>query len=420
MTYEANIQRSIWARAVGACGLAACLVAGGTALAADPGVTDTTIRIGGVMDLEGLSRGLGQGMRIGIEAALRGELVQGRSIEFVALNDFYDPPTTVQATRQLLDQGIFLMIGNVGTPTAAASLPVLAENRTPAVGFFTGAGLLRPGVGDVVNYRASYVQETASVINAALDSGLLTTSEICAFVQNDSYGMAGITGIRRALATRPGTDAIVATLDQILAKDGDEPQRNNIGPVGVYTRNTLSARQGYDSLKAWEQKNGTRCRLVVTVGAYPAIANFAGYARYKGDAWLVSAVSFTGADDLKRALSEFHVTDGVVVTQVVPPLDSTLPIVRSARLALGDDFGYVSLEGYIVGEMFLSIMRSIEGDITRANFLQAAYGRSFDLGGLSIDFSDDNQGSDLVQITYLNDGDYVPISARDLPRFIQR
>jgi branched-chain amino acid transport system substrate-binding protein len=95
-----------------------------------PGVSNSAIRIGGVMDLEGDSKGLGQGMKDGIEAALRGEKVQGRKVEFTALNDFYDPQHTIEKTHELIDQGVFVMLGNVGTPTAKVSLPVLAKNVT--------------------------------------------------------------------------------------------------------------------------------------------------------------------------------------------------------------------------------------------------------------------------------------------------
>ena len=112
----------------------------------------------------------------------------------------------MEATRKLLEQGVFAVLGNVGTPTAKVSLPVLAEDGAPAVGFFTGAGLLRPGVGEVVNFRASYVQETAAVIRAAIQSGV-PASGICAFVQNDAYGMAGVGGIKRALAAEEGARA---------------------------------------------------------------------------------------------------------------------------------------------------------------------------------------------------------------------
>lgn len=373
--------------------------------AAEVGITDTTIRIGGVMDFEGQSRGLGQNMRKGITAAISGKKVKGKTLEFVTKNDSYSPTLTAEATEKLIDEGIFVMLGNVGTPTAKVSLPLLADNDVPAVGFFTGAGLLRPGVGDVINYRASYVQETAAVIDSALSSGV-APEEICAYVQNDAYGMAGVAGIKKAIASKRGSRKITKLLDQILAMEGDNPSRNNIGPIGVYQRNTLNSKSGYDSLKEWELKQDVTCKLVVSVGTYNAIGRFAGYSRYKGDEWVVSAVSFTGAENLKSVLNEFGVNSGVVMTQVVPNLDADLPVLAEARRKLGSDYGYVSLEGFLVGKMLLSALNNIQGDITRDKFLAAIRGEKFDLGGVKLNFRNGNQGSKLVTMIYYNQGEY--------------
>jgi len=382
-------------------------------MAFEKGVTTDSVRIGGVMDLEGRSRGLGQNMKLGIEAALRGADIQGRRIEFLVVNDSYTPEKTVSAAHTVLRGGVFAMLGNVGTPTAKVALPVLAEDGAPAVGFFTGAGLLRPGVGDVVNFRASYVQETAAVIQSALSSGV-PPGAICAYVQNDAYGLAGVEGIRRALAVATGMDPqTLQRIEQILAMRGDAPPRNDIGPVGVYKRNTFVSKPGYDSLKAWEEISGTSCQVVVGVGTYAAISRFVAYARYKGEKWIVSAVSFTGADNFRTALAERGVDDGVIMTQVVPPLDSTLPIVQAARDALGDDFGYVSLEGFIVGRLWLKAMNDIQGPLTRKAFLDAIRGSRFDLGGLSMDFSDDNQGSDYVLLTRLTPAGFEVMRSSD-------
>jgi len=385
---------------------------------AETGVSKSKIVVGGVMDLEGSSQALGQGMRKGILAAISKNRVKGRSIEYITLNDSYNPVKTKAATEELIDRGVFAVMGNVGTPTAGASLPVLAQAGIPAIGFFTGAGLLRPGEGDIVNYRASYVQETAAVISAALKSGLKPT-EICAYVQNDGYGMAGIAGVRSALRSS-GASEIVGLLDQISNLTGDNPARNGIGPVGVYKRNTFFARDGYLSLKAWEKKQGVRCRLVVTVGAYRSIASFIGYAASKGEKWLYSAVSFTGAENLRRILVDFGVTSDVIVTQVVPPLDSKLAIVKEARAALGEDLSYITLEGFIVGKFFLKVLESLPGDdITRVAFMSAVQGNSFDIGGITLDFTTGNQGSELVISTYLDNGTYAVINNDDLERLLR-
>ena len=419
MNTETGKFKPLWYRGgLLAAALVLALAAAGSAHA-ESGVTASKIVIGGVMDLEGRSRGLGLGMRDGINAAFKGQRVKGRTIEFVALNDSYNPDKTVAATRELVGRGIFVMLGNVGTPTAKVSLPILEQAGVPAVGFFTGAGLLRPGVGEVVNFRASYVQETAAVIDAAIESGV-RPAEICAYVQNDAYGMAGIAGVKAALQRAGDTGDIVARLDEIMSLEGNNPYRNNVGPVGVYKRNTFSSRDGYESLKNWEQKSGSKCRLVVTVGAYASIANFIGYASMQGEDWAYSAVSFTGAENLKNALAEYGVDKHVIVTQVVPPLDSELPIVRDARKALGSRLNYVSLEGYVVGRLLLKALQSIPGDqITRAQLLAAIKGKRFDLGGLTLDYTNDNQGSDLVIATHLENNRFSVLAAGDIQSILR-
>jgi len=153
--------------------------------------------------------------------------------------------------------------------------------------------------------------------------------------------------------------------------------------------------------------------LVVTVGTYAAIGRFAGYARYQGEDWVISAVSFTGAANLSAVLTEFGVDDRVIMTQVVPELNSDLAIVKQARAALGDDFNYVTFEGYLAGRMFIAILKSMPGELNRRNFLSAARNARFDLGGLTLEFIGDNQGSDLVTTTYYSNKEYRPMTHSD-------
>ena len=76
----------------------------------------------------------------------------------------------------------------------------------------------------------------------------------------------------------------------------------------------------------------------------------------------------------------------------MPSPNSTLPVVVEARKALGNNLDYVSLESYIVGKLFLAIMQAIEGPLTRENFLKAARRQPYDIGGVKVDFTTDNQG----------------------------
>ena len=58
----------------------------------------------------------------------------------------------------------------------------------------------------------------------------------------------------------------------------------------------------------------------------------------------------------------------------------------------------------------LAIARNIKGDITHQNFLKAVRGQTFDLGGLKLDFTNSNRGSNLVQLVYLNNGEFKGIT----------
>lgn len=373
---------------------------------AEEGVTEETIRIGGVLALKGNSKGLGSKMRAGIDAAFKDVIVKNRRIEYIVLDDSYVPKKTLQATRQLIKDNIFIFAGNVGTPTAKVSLPVLAKHNIPAVGFFSGAGLLRSTKGSIINYRASYIQETAKVIEAALKKGI-KANQVCAYVQNDAYGMAGVAGIIKALEnTEQSTETLVA-LKKLQALSGENPKRNNIGPVGVYKRNSIFARPGYKSLKAWEVSQKTRCKVIVTVGSYKSIAEFIAYSHYKKDEWIFSAVSFTGAENFRDELVSFGIKNNVIMTQVVPLLDSDLPLVLEAKKALGHQFGYVSFEGFIVGKIVLYGLEQIKGEITRKHFAESLLGSRFSIGELSLDFLSNNQGSNLVNMMVLKKGEWV-------------
>ena len=372
---------------------------------AEDGISSDAIRIGGVLDLRGNSKGLGLHMKLGIETAFKGARVKKRRVKYIAVNDSYTPEKTIQATKQLIKEKVFLFAGNVGTPTAKVSLPILAKHNIPAVGFFTGAGLLRPGKGPIINYRASYVQETADVIKVALQNGV-KANQVCAYVQNDAYGMAGIAGIIEALEKSKNSKESIATLKKLKALTGENPPRNGIGPVGVYKRNSTFARPGYKSLKAWEKSQKTQCKIVVTVGSYKSITEFIAYSRYKKDQWIFSAVSFTGAEHFRDSLVKFGVLNDVIMTQVVPLLDSNIPLVLEAKKKLGSQFGYVSLEGFIVGKLVLYGLNKIEGEITRTSFTETLLNSDFSIDLLPFDFTKNNQGSNFINMTILKEGEW--------------
>ena len=305
-----------------------------------------------------------------------------------------------------------------GSPTTQAALPILAENKVPAFGFLTGVGFTGPG--DVLNFRATYATETETVMEIALAAGVKPV-ELCLYAQNDVLGMSGVRGMRAALAKHPGTDSIIAKLDQILQMPGVNPNRNNIGPVGVYQHQTFSAGNGYQSLKKWEAANDSRCRFVAVLTAIEEPADmFISYARAKDEPWLFSATSLVIGQRFVKMLSDHNVKDRVISAQVVPALDSPVPVVADARKAIGKDLDYYSLEAYIVGRSLLAIMQAIDGPITRENFLKAARRQPYDVGGVKIDFTTDNQGSDFLELMVLRNGQFSPITRQEIAALLKQ
>jgi hypothetical protein len=146
------------------------------------------------------------------------------------------------------------------------------------------------------------------------------------------------------------------------------------------------------------------------VGAYAPIAEFVRLSRRSGEKWVISAVSFTGADSFLDYLKQYKTIDRIVMTQVVPLLDSNRAIVLEAKQKLGYGFAIVSLEGYIVGKMFLHVLRDIKGDITRDSFMKQVSTSKFNLGGIPLDFTRSNQGSNLIVVSYPTESGYREVT----------
>lgn len=133
-------------------------------------------------------------------------------------------------------------------------------------------------------------------------------------------------------------------------------------------------------------------------------------------------VSFTGAPTQPQAIKEAEITGAIIQTQVVPPLESTLPIVEEARKALGSRLDYLSLEGYMVGKLFLAIAAAVDGPLTRENFLKAARRSVYDIGSMKIDFTNGkNPGSDWVFLFHLkDDSTFVSAKPGDLENLMKK
>ena len=128
---------------------------------------------------------------------------------------------------------------------------------------------------------------------------------------------------------------------------------------------------------------------------------------------IFSNVSFVGAtafaEEMRQLGGKF--ASGVIVTQVVPPIDSNSTAVIGYRNALqkyfpGEKPDFVSLEGYIVGTLFVEGLRRAGANLTTDRVIEALEGiHDLDLGiGTNLSFGlSEHQASHKVWGTILNE-----------------
>jgi ABC-type branched-subunit amino acid transport system substrate-binding protein len=139
---------------------------------AEQGVFDDRILFGQSAAFDGPAAALGLGMREGIlasfnEANAAGG-INGHRLELVSYDDGYEPERAIANTKRLISEGVFALVGEVGTPTSSAAQPIATEAGVPFIGPFTGAAFLRdPSLGNVINVRASYDLETGPGLSAS-------------------------------------------------------------------------------------------------------------------------------------------------------------------------------------------------------------------------------------------------------------
>lgn len=348
------------------------------------GVTDREILLGQFAALTGPAAQLGLRLQAGMQAYFKHINAQGgiagRQIRLVARDDAYESDKAAAAVKALIQQDkVFALIGSVGTPTNLAALPIITEEGIPLVGLFTGAqGLREPFNRYLFHVRASYNDETERIVQHLSTLGI---KKIAVFYQNDSYGQAGLSGVRAALARRQSTPLALGTVE----------------------RNSVDVAQAMESiLKAQPE-------AVVQISAYKSCAAFIKQARAKGFGGQFFNVSFVGSKALADELGDAGA--GVVISQVVPfPFAGNSTLVREyhshMKAAAESDHDFSSLEGYLIAKVMVEGLRRAGKALTREGLISALETlRDFDMGGFKISYSPkDHQGSNYTDLTLIARG----------------
>jgi len=384
---------------------------------------DGSIDIGMSAAFSGPAKQLGINMRIGVEAYFnkindQGG-IDGKKLKLSSKDDSYEPKYAASNAFTLINNnGVTSFIGNVGTPTAKAATPITLEHEILYYAPLSGSSILRPydkkefliktknsreyhANKYIINYRASYAQETEKIVENLLQSGI-NPYEIAIFTQDDSYGFEGFTG----------------TIDA-LEKRGYYNSKEI--PYGTYQRNSLHVEEGLLDIL----KSRRHIRAVVIVGSYKPVAKFIKFAsKLLPDAVFIN-VSFVGCLPLAELLN--NVSNKVYVTQVVPHFNSGLNIVKQYRKDLSKYFpdsqpDFVSLEGYISAYIFVEGLRNAHGDFSSDGIIAGIEHIDFDNLDLGFDLSMDefdHQISDNVWLTKIDKNTCIEVSWKEFQNYIE-
>jgi branched-chain amino acid transport system substrate-binding protein len=180
---------------------------------ATPGVTSTSITIGGTFPLSGpasLYAPIPRGMEayfnwINTRKGPDGKIgIRGRKIIWKYYDDGYNPAQTVQLTNKLvLEDKVFAIVGSLGTEHNQAIRPFLNARKIPQVLIATGAsywGLQYKQFPWTIGWQPDYIAE-----GRAYGEWIKTNApnaKIAVFYQNDDYGKDYLRGLKIGLASK--------------------------------------------------------------------------------------------------------------------------------------------------------------------------------------------------------------------------
>ena len=174
----------------------------------DPGIDDESIKLGGSYPFSGPAsayRSIAVGARAHFKSVNAEGGVDGRKIEFMTLDDAYEPPRAVQNARRLIQQEeVFALFNTLGTPNNAAIWDFVNEQEVPHLYVATGASLWGADIEShpwTTGWQPDYVTE--SQVYADYLEKEKPQAKVAVLYQNDAFGEDLLNGFKDAI---DGTD----------------------------------------------------------------------------------------------------------------------------------------------------------------------------------------------------------------------
>jgi branched-chain amino acid transport system substrate-binding protein len=178
---------------------------GGGSGKADPGITKTSVKLGGSYPFSGPASAygtIGEGAKAYFKFLNSKGGANGRKIDFIALDDGYEPPKALQNARRLVQQDkVFAMFNTLGTPNNLAIWDFLNQQKVPQLYVATGASAFGADIQKhpyTIGWQPNYVTEAK--VYADYLKKVKPKAKVAVLYQNDGFGKDLLGGFTSAIS----------------------------------------------------------------------------------------------------------------------------------------------------------------------------------------------------------------------------
>ena len=172
---------------------------------ADPGITQTSIVLGGTSPLTGPAAAyasVARGAKAYFDSVNAKGGVAKRTFDYRIVDDAYNPAQTVQATRKLVEEDkVFAVFNSLGTEQNQAVRDYLNQSKVPHL--FVASGATTFGRDSTkypwtIGFQPSYQAE--GIVYGQYLAKTKKNAKIAVLYQNDDYGKDLLSGLERGIA----------------------------------------------------------------------------------------------------------------------------------------------------------------------------------------------------------------------------
>ncbi|KUO78306.1 MAG: hypothetical protein APF81_22245 [Desulfosporosinus sp. BRH_c37] len=331
-----------------------------------PGVTASTINIGGLFDMTGPDNNQespeAQGIQDYIMMTNENGGVFGRKITYKVEDTQYQPQKAVAAFRKLNEQGIFAIVGQAGSGIFAALDPEIRETKTPAVGAATN---------NLINNHPYAFSSMVSLTNM----GKIYVERVVETYKGQGkpkialFAIPGTPGNEFKMGVEDKAKAlgVSVVLEEFIPNDikDNSAQITKLKQSGADVLLTLITLDMFASLLRDMNRLGA--------GDIPVLSAY-------GD--LDSSLFETVGKEASKNNQTIHSL--VPYTGEGPSLDELRKYAEKSKVSPKAMSNMNYIYGWVIGKIFVEGINRAGKDLTRENFIQAMEGiKNLDTGGIS-------------------------------------